>query len=94
MKTVSVNMSFPEGMVQYLASDDDPESALRQNAMILYPLIDNLTVSCGRAAELLGIRKRDLIELYSSMGIPYLTQTDTELQSDLETLGRVLGKQK
>ena len=93
MKTVSVNMSFPEGMVQYLASDD-PEPALRQNAMILYPQIHNLTVSCGRAAELLGIRKRDLIELYSSMGIPYLTQTDDELQSDLETLDRVLGKRK
>ena len=93
MKTVSVTMSFPEGMVQYLASDD-PELALRQNAMILYPLIHNLTVSCGRAAELLGIRKRDLIELYSSMGIPYLTQRDDELQSDLETLTRVLGERK
>ena len=91
MKTVSVEMSFPEGMVQYLASDDE-ELSLRQNAMILYPLIDNLTISYGRAAELLGISKRNLIELYSSMGIPYLTQTDDELQSDLEALDRVLRK--
>ena len=93
MKTMSVNMSFPEGMVQYLASDDQG-LVLRQNAMILYPLIDNLTVSYGRAAEILGIRKRDLIELYSSMGIPYLTQTNNELQSDLDTLNRVLKEQK
>ncbi len=89
MKTMSIQVSFPEGMIQYLSSDD-PVLVLRQNAMILYPLIKNLTISHGRAAELLGIHKRDLIELYSSMGIPYLTQTDDELQSELNTLNKVL----
>ncbi len=88
MKTMSVQISFPEGMIQYLASDD-PSLALRQNAMILYPLIKNQTISHGRAAELLGIHKRDLIELYSSMGIPYLTQTEDELQSDLDILNKI-----
>ena len=35
-----------------------------------------------------------LLCLWDSMGIPFLTQTDSEFQSDLETLDRVLGKQK
>lgn len=93
MKTMSIEVSFPEGMIQYIASDD-PDLALRQNAMLLYPLINNLTISHGRAAELLGIHKRDLLELYSSMGIPYLTQTEDELQSDLNTLNKVLEAHK
>ncbi len=93
MKTMSIQVSFPEGMIQYLSSDD-PVLVLRQNAMILYPLIKNLTISHGRAAELLGIHKRDLIELYSSMGIPYLAQTSNELQSDLDTLNKVLEEHK
>ena len=93
MKTMSIQVSFPEGMIQYISSDD-PILVLKQNAMILYPLINNLTISHGKAAELLGIHKRDLIELYSSMGIPYLTQTNNELQSNLDTLNKVLEEHK
>lgn len=93
MKTMSIQVSFPEGMIQYISSDD-PILVLKQNAMILYPLINNLTIFHGKAAELLGIHKRDLIELYSSMGIPYLTQTNNELQSDLDTLNKVLEEHK
>ena len=43
--------------------------------MILYPFIQNRTISHGKAAELLGIQKLDLIEFYGKLGIPYLNQT-------------------
>ena len=58
--------------------------------MLLYPFIRNLTISHGRAAEILGVHKTDLIEFYDSMGIPYLDQSEEELMEDLETLNRVV----
>jgi hypothetical protein len=58
--------------------------------MLLYPFIQNMTISHGRAAEILGVRKTDLIEFYDSMGIPYLNQSRQDLMNDIHTLDKVL----
>ena len=90
MKTVNIQLTVPEGMIPYL-TDADMEHSFERNAMILLPYIRNLTISYGRAAEILGVHKTDLIEFYDSLGIPYLNQTAEELLEDLATLDRVLG---
>ena len=90
MKTVNIQLTVPEGMTPYLA-DEDMEHSYERNAMILFPYIQNLTISYGRAAEILGVHKTDLIEFYDSLGIPYLNQSEEELFDDLATLDRVLG---
>ena len=89
MKTVNIQLTIPEDMVPYLT--DDMEHSFERNAMILFPYIQNLTISYGRAAEILGVHKTDLIEFYDSLGIPYLNQSEEELLEDLATLDRVLG---
>ena len=89
MKTVNIQLTVPEDMVPYLT--DDMEHFFERNAMILFPYIQNLTISYGRAAEILGVHKTDLIEFYDSLGIPYLNQSEEELLEDLATLDRVLG---
>ncbi|MBR1686322.1 MAG: UPF0175 family protein [Clostridia bacterium] len=86
----SITLSVPEDMIPYFV-DEDGRQEFARNAMMLYPLIQQQTISHGRAAEILGVRKTDLIEFYDSMGIPYLNQTDAELEADLATLDRVLG---
>ena len=93
MKTVHIQIAVPEDMRYYL-NDDDQEQVFERNAMLLYPLIRNMTISHGRAAEILGVHKTDLIEFYDSMGIPYLDQSEEELLADLETLDRVMGAVK
>ena len=93
MKTVNVQITVPEGMRTYL-NNVDYEQIFERNAMLLYPFIRNLTISHGRAAEILGVHKTDLIEFYDSMGIPYLNQSEEELMADLATLDRVMGAQK
>lgn len=90
MRTVNVQIAVPEGMRAYLI-DDDKEQIFERNAMLLYPFIRNLTISHGRAAEILGVHKTDLIEFYDSIGIPYLDQSEDELREDLATLERVMG---
>ncbi len=84
MDTMTVQIQIPAGMAPYL-SDDDPEMVFARNAMMIYPMIKTLTISHGKAAEILGVHKIDLIKFYGSMGIPYFDMTEEELLSDLET---------
>ena len=82
-------MSIPAEMVPYMNAEE--MISFERNAMLLYPFIHNMTISHGRAAEILGVHKTDLIEYYDSVGIPYLNQSREELLKDLETLDRVMG---
>ena len=93
METVRIPISIPKEVVPYLA-DEQPEQEFARNAMMLYPLIHNLTISHGRAAEMLGVNKVELIEFYNTMGIPYLDMSREELLEDLASLERVLEKRK
>ena len=60
--TESVTIKVPVGMSKYLVTMN-PETELTRNALLLYPYILNQTISHGRAAEILGIRKSELIDL-------------------------------
>ena len=93
VSNTTVPITVPENMAPYL-KDMDSEQAFKRNAMILYPLIRDLTISHGRAAEILGVHKTDLIEFYDAMGIPYLNQSKEELLADLAALDDVLGGAK
>lgn len=81
MKTVNIQIEVPEEMTLYF---DDIES-FERNAMLIYPSVHNMTISHGRAAEILGVPKRTLIEYYNSLGIPYLNQSKDEILADLAT---------
>ena len=63
----------------------DKKEELKRNALILYPYIKDLTISHGRAAEILGIRKLDLITLYNEIGLPYLNMDISEVEEDVKT---------
>lgn len=55
-----------------------------RNAMLPYPYILKQVISHGRAAEILGIRKNDLIDIYDKMGGSYLDQTMDDLDTEPE----------
>lgn len=82
--TESVTINVPVGMSKYLTSLNT-EAEVMRNALLLYPYILNQTISHGRAAEILGIRKAELIDLYDSLGYSYLDQTMDTLDTELET---------
>lgn len=83
MRKIEINI--PEGMVSYISKTDE-EAVLKQNAMILYPYIQDNTISYGKAAELLGVHKLDLIALYGKLGIAYLQESVEEITSDLQSI--------
>jgi predicted HTH domain antitoxin len=43
-------------------------------------------VSAGKAAELLGIRKREFIRLMARKGIPYFDYSDRELENEFRAV--------
>lgn len=85
MEMKKVEIDIPEGIVQYTVLADKDEQ-LKRNAMLVYPYIQNGTISHGKAAEILGIFKMDLITLYGSMGLAYFDESREELEADLKTL--------
>lgn len=84
MEMKEIRITIPEEMFVYLKTDED-RTELERNAMMLYPYIKNLTISHGRAAEILGISKWELITLYDDLGLAYLDQDISEVKSDIET---------
>lgn len=83
MEMTTVSMTVPKGIAPYL--DDERNDSFERNAMLLYPFIQKGIISHGRAAEILGTRKWDLIEYYDSIGIPYLNQSREELLAESAT---------
>ena len=62
---------------------------LERNAMMLYPYVHDGIISHGRAAEILGIFKTDLIVLYGRMGLSYIEMTDDEIEEELATVKKL-----
>lgn len=78
----TVNMELPDEMIRF-AMPKDKEEQFKRNAMMLYPYIQNGTISYGKAAEILGVFKMNLITLYGKMGLPYIDMSDEEIEEEL-----------
>ena len=84
VKTESITIKVPVEMRKYL-EELSPESELRRNALLLYPYILNQSISHGRAAEILGIGKTELLDIYDKLGYSYLDLIQDELEKDIDT---------
>lgn len=90
MNQKRIEITVPEEMVPFVLLSDR-EAQLKRNAMLLYPYIQDCTISHGKAAEILGIHKLDLIVLYSKMGLDYLPE-EIDLAEDIKTIRKIRGK--
>ncbi len=86
MSMVSMEIRLPASAKEYVLDDTTEEM---RKALLLYPSIANNTISHGKAAELLGMNKMNLIEMYSRLGIPYLDMTDEEFEEEIQTVKRL-----
>ena len=93
MESAKIEISVPKERIIYVNSKDKKEE-LERNALILYPYIKNLTISHGRAAEILGIRKLDLITLYNEIGLPYPNMDISEVEEDVKTYESIQRRNK
>ena len=91
MEYATIQLKVPKEMQVYFSDDYAFESddELKRNALLLYPYIHNNIISHGRAAEILGIKKLDLIDLYDDMGFPYFDMDITDVIRDIQTFRTV-----
>ena len=64
---------------------ESKQEELERNAIIMYPYIRNGILSHGRVAQILGIKKLDLIRLYDEYGFPYLNSA-SDYEDDLRVV--------
>lgn len=91
MTFTDVRIKVPEGMAMYLRPQDK-RTEMERNALFLYPYINNRTISHGKAAEILGIFKYDLIELYNQMGLAYLSMDISEIEDEVANWEKLKGE--
>lgn len=93
MKETTCNITVPEALVCFLELGES-KNELTRNALFLYPYVKNGTISHGKAAEILGIHKWDLIELYNNQGLPYFDMPISELEEEVATYTKLLKQGK
>lgn len=86
--TKKVNIEVPEQMVRFVIVND-VEAQKKRDAMLIYPFIKDDVVSFGRAAEMLGMNKLDLVTLYGKMGIDYVNMTDDEFDEERNSVKKM-----
>lgn len=91
MELKKIEINVPEEMVPFMLLTDG-EAQLKRNAMLLYPYIQDCTISHGKAAEILGIHKIDLIALYGRMGLPYFQEENVDLDTDILAIKNMRGR--
>ena len=85
----TVELKIPVNLAPYIRRTDD---SIKLYAMLIYPCIQNGEISHGKAAEILGITKNDLLDIYGEFGIPYYNQTCEELANDINVLKKLRTK--
>ena len=82
---INVQIDIPEALAPFVSPTTEQKKLIR-NAMLIFPSIQDETISYGRAAEILNLKKLDLITLYGSLGLPYFNQPKDELKEELQTV--------
>ena len=83
MNFVEYKLKVPSELTLFLARSDK-KAEIQRNAMLLYPYIHNQTISHGRAAEILGMNKYDLINIYEDLGLPYYSMDFSEVEEEIK----------
>lgn len=90
MTMTKVEIDVPVEIVPYTVLEDE-EAQMIRNAMLVFPYIKNGVMSHGKAAEMLGLHKIDLITLYGKLGLPYFDESIEEIDEDLSVLKKLRG---
>ncbi len=83
MELVAYELKIPNEMKRFL-KNSDKKVELQKKALLLYPYIHNQTISHGKAAELLGMNKYELIGIYEDLGIPYYSMDFSEVEEEIK----------
>jgi len=85
METMTLEIAVPRDLFAMLGfSRHKAGEAIKEFSVL--GLYQERRISCGKAAELMGMRKREFVRLLARKGIPYFDYTDEELEEEFRTL--------
>jgi predicted HTH domain antitoxin len=87
MRSITVEVQIPEALRELGISDEE----IRREVPLLLVLkrFRQGQVSSGKAAELLGISRRDFLDLLAKERVPIYDPGDQELIEEFETIRRL-----
>jgi len=84
-----LHVTFPKSLeITLNKSESETVSTIKE--IVALHLYKNGTISLGKAGEIMGLSKQEMLHLLSIRRIP-INYDVNDLESDLETLDRVLG---
>lgn len=81
MNTLKIELELPEEIVEYLGAQEIDRSI---KELIVLNLLREHKISQGKAKEILGINKWELIELMRVHSIPAIDLSNEELKEELK----------
>ena len=84
---MKVSFEIPELLASYV-DINDPDYHFKVKELMMYTLIQENKISHGKAAELLGIGKMQLITDLGKSGLPYFDQSFSEVLKDANVAGQ------
>jgi predicted HTH domain antitoxin len=84
METMTLEIAVPRDLFAMLGfSRYKAVEAIKEFSVL--GLYQERRISCGKAAELMGIRKGEFIRLLARKGMPYFDYTEEELEEEFQT---------
>ena len=80
MQTVTLEVTLPKEMLSFGMDKDDVNREV--NKWLAFSLFRDDRISSGKAASLLGITRRDFLELLDREGIAYLDYSEEEMEAE------------
>lgn len=84
----SITVDLPDELVNLLGSSEDTASRVREALVI--DLLREAQISQGKAAELLGINRYEMLDLMARHKVPSGPQTAEEMSQDIENALRAV----
>jgi len=91
VKTLAVSLDFA---VDVPIDIDKQEIQKTLGKLFVLHLFKTGKVSSGKAAEMLGITKREMLEIICSEGIPYYDYDEKEIEQEFEAVEKCLSEDK
>jgi len=85
MEMIKIEIDVPKEMLPFIEVENE-DMKLKRNALFLHLYIKNQTISHGKAAEILGMNKLDLIALYGELGLSYFDFGMEQIEEDVQTI--------
>ena len=91
MGTRTLTLELPEEIVALLGAPET--AAARARAMVVLELLREARISQGKAAELLGLTRADILDLMLEHEIPSALRTAEDVQEAFDNVRRYLQQQ-